>query len=412
MDARDLMRGSVSQTRNHPIGTGPPRREEASPGRPRLGARSGPGLAAALLLCAGLLPGAAHAASLLQPPPPCPVAIPAHPPATAQVWRVSDFGAIPDDDLADDEALRRAQATLRPGDWLVFEPGLYLQAHSVTIDRPGLTLWGPGATLQALDPADHALRLQADGVRLAGLTLRARTDRRRDAPAQSRLVLQGAGQVVQQVRIEGAGAAGILVLGARGFLLADNRIRATLADGIHVSGGSRQGRIENNQVNDAGDDLIAVVSYDSDPAPVQDILVRDNQVAGGRWGRGLAVVGGERITLANNRISDVLRAAGILVAQEGPWRTRGVDQVRIERNRLMRIGRPQDAAQAAGAPTGHAAIEVHRHETPPGAAGIGRLHLEDNRVEDSGVPALRLRDGRLDAGASGARLDCPALSTR
>ena len=87
-------------------------------------------------------------------------------------------------------------------------------------------------------------------------------------------------------------------------------------------------------------------------------------------------------------------------------------EVRVEGNRLERIGRPQDAARAAGAPTGHAAIEVHRHETPPGAAGIGRLHIGHNPVEDSGVPALRLRDGRLDAGASGARLDCPALSTR
>ncbi|MEN9366589.1 MAG: hypothetical protein RL489_947 [Pseudomonadota bacterium] len=402
MDARDLMRGSVSQTRNHQTGSGPPRREEASPGL----------AAALLLLCCSLLPCDAQAASLPLPPSLCPAAVPAQPPATVQVWRISDFGAVPDDDLPDDEALRRAQATLRPGDWLVFPPGRYLQAGSVAIDRPGLTLWGPGATLQALDPADHALLLQADGVRLAGLTLTARTDRRRDAPAQSRLVLQGAGQVVQQVRIEGAGAAGILVLGARGFLLSGNRISATLADGIHVSGGSRQGRIENNQVNDAGDDLIAVVSYEHDPAPVQDILVRGNRVAGGRWGRGLAVVGGERITLEDNTVSDVLRAAGILVAQEGPWRTRSVDQVRIERNRLMRIGRPQDAARAAGAPTGHAAIEVHRHETPPGAAGIGRLHIGHNPVEDSGVPALRLRDGRLDAGASGARLDCPALSTR
>ena len=281
MDARDLMRGSVSQTRNHPIGTGPPRRGEASPG-----------LAAALLLCCSLLPCDAQAASLPLPPSLCPAAVPAQPPVAVQVWRISDFGAVPDDDLPDDEALRRAQATLRPGDWLVFPPGRYLQAGSVAIDRPGLTLWGPGATLQALDPADHALLLQADGVRLAGLTLTARTDRRRDAPAQSRLVLQGAGQVVQQVRIEGAGAAGILVLGARGFLLSGNRISATLADGIHVSGGSRQGRIENNQVNDAGDDLIAVVSYERDPAPVQDILVRGNRVAGGRWGRGLAVVGG------------------------------------------------------------------------------------------------------------------------
>jgi hypothetical protein len=202
----------------------------------------------------------------------------------------------------------------------------------------------------------------------------------------------------------------VLVLGASDFVIIATEVHGTLADGIHVTGASHRGCILGNRVRDAGDDLISVVSYEADAAPVRDVLVAGNDVAGGRWGRGLSVVGGERITLRDNHIADVLRAAGILIAREGSWHTRGVDEVRVEGNRLERIGRPQDAARAAGAPTGHAAVEVHRWRVPPRLPGIGRLHVADNRVDDSGVPALHLGDGRQDPAAQGARVDCAARS--
>lgn len=38
-------------------------------------------------------------------------------------------------------------------------------------------------------------------------------------------------------------------------------VRRSLSDGIHVTQGSRNGRIINNQVLETGDDMIAIVSY-------------------------------------------------------------------------------------------------------------------------------------------------------
>lgn len=112
--------------------------------------------------------------------------------------RVTDFGAVADDDLADDAAIDRALKALKPGGWLVFPPGRYQQARSVLVSVPGVTLWGPGATLQATDPRDHTLGLRADGVRLYGLTLTAAPDQRRSEPAQARISLYREGPTPQR----------------------------------------------------------------------------------------------------------------------------------------------------------------------------------------------------------------------
>lgn len=369
-------------------------------------ARGRAGVRAAVAAVVVLAGGMAHGC----PPGPGPSGPP------AQAWRVTDFGAAPDDDRPDDEAIGRALAALPPGGWLVFPPGRYLQARSLAVAVPGATIWGPGATLHATDPADHALALRADGVRLIGLTLTAVTDHRRSTPAQARVSIHREGPAgapplrgieVRGVRVEGAGSVGILVHGAADFTVTASEVRGTLADGIHVTGGSRHGRVVGNRVRDTGDDLISVVSYDDAP-PVTDVRIADNDVAGTAWGRGLSVVGGRRITLAGNRVADVARAAGILVAREGNWHTRPVEDVRVEGNRLARIQVPPPGG-AVPRPTGHAAIEVHVHEVPEGEPGVGDVTIEGNAVTASGAPALRLRAGRRVPDAGGARLDCAAL---
>jgi parallel beta-helix repeat protein len=345
-------------------------------------------------------------------------ALPSPPPGAL---RVTDFGALPDDDLDDDAAIARALKALQPGGWLVFPPGRYRQAHSLLVTVPGATLWGPGATLQATDPRDHTLGLRADGVRLYGLTLTARPDQRRSEPAQARLSLYRdrsdnrdgttpqRGNVVRGVTIDGAGSVGILVHGAADFTVAGNTVRNTLADGIHVTGGSHHGRVLGNQVRDTGDDLVSIVSYDDAP-PVRDVLVADNVVSGARWGRGLSIVGGEHLTLRGNTVSGVAHGAGILVAQEGNWHTHGVRDVRIEDNRLREIQTPAARVGVTAPSTGHAAIEIHTYAVPAGATGIGDILLQGNTVAHSRYGELRQRAGRLVQTTPGAQLDCSRFS--
>jgi parallel beta-helix repeat protein len=358
-----------------------------------------------VFMAMGVCWGAARACAVLAPLPSVP----------AGALRVTDFGAVPDDDLDDDAAIARALKALQPGDWLVFPPGHYRQAHSVLVTKPGVTLWGPGATLQATDPRDHTLGLRADGVRLYGLTLTAVPDQRRSTPAQARISLYRDGRtpqrgnVVRGVTVDGAGSVGILVYGATDFTVANNTVRRTLADGIHLTGGSHHGRVLGNRVRDTGDDLISIVSYDNEPV-VRDVLVADNDTAGARWGRGLSVVGGEHLTLRDNLVSGVAHGAGVLIAQEGNWHTQGVNDVRIENNRLREIQTPMARSGLTAPSTGHAAIEIHTYAVPAGAAGIGDILLQGNTVEHSQHGDLHHRAGRLVQTTPGAQLDCRRFS--
>ena len=335
--------------------------------------------------------------------------LPALPSVPSNARQVTDFGAVPDDEVADDAAIARALAALAPGEWLVFAPGRYIQASSIYITTPKVTLWGAGARLHASNPADHTLGLRADGVRVYGFELTAVTDERRSAAEQARVSVYRdwtrpglqRGNVVRGVTIrEGdsadlphsAGSVGILVSAATQFTIAENTVRRTLADGIHLNGGSRNGRIVGNTVRETGDDMIGMVSYlgagwqqkllsdsawrarvEAGETQVSDIVVQGNDLADSYWGRGVAVVGSRNITVLSNRISGTAYGAAVLVAQEGGYDTPGPRNVRIENNQISRVQNtippflPPGTAQAdfrarmrAGTlRSGHGAIEVH-----------------------------------------------------
>ena len=141
-------------------------------------------------------------------------------------------------------------------------------------------LWSDGATLHATNPDDQAVLLAADGASLYNFTLTAVTRGRLDAPWQSRIAIfdtdsratRLANNVVQGNRVINGGApgsptansassAGIYVEFAENFLIAGNEVRRSLADGININGGARNGRVLFNTVRESGDDMIGLVSY-------------------------------------------------------------------------------------------------------------------------------------------------------
>lgn len=363
--------------------------------------------------------------------------------------RVTDYGAKPDDAIDDTAAIQRAMDDARPGDWVVFPPGRYLQSATLRLTRPQITLWGEGATVHATAPADQAIVLQADETRMYGFTLTATGDVR-TAPAEaSRIVAFGGtapgnyirGVVIQNNRIvpltEAAGTptsnstsgAGILLIAVRDFSVANNVVRRTLSDGIHITGGSRNGRVVGNQVSQTGDDMIAVVSYiEADwetramqslawlkehqaSTRVQDVWVSDNVVSDPYWGRGLAVVGGERISFVNNQVSRSTVAAGILVARDAGYVTHGVSDVLVQGNTITDVQTTSPAYLPEGptytelrdklrlAPrTGHGGIEIHNVTDPSQmtnaihrmAVGISGVTVVGNTVQRAGRDGIRL----------------------
>jgi hypothetical protein len=220
----------------------------------------------------------------------------------------------------------------------------------------------------------------------------------------------------------GASAGGIIVLHADGFLVAGNTVVRTLSDGIHITGGSRNGRVLGNTVRETGDDMIAVVSYAGEGTPAlgtaaqmssqwatrvanklnRNILIADNHVSGQYWGRGISVVGGEAITIRGNTLDNIPLGAGILIAREAGYESFGVNDVLVADNTITNVQTlppPYDMGgkYASHVPTGHGAVEIHASLFDDEAANaqlkaafsVRNVKLVGNIVRLTSVPGLR-----------------------
>lgn len=372
----------------------------------------------------------------------CAKELPPLPSVPRAALRVTSFGAIPDDEKDDGPAIRRALKALRPGGFLVFPPGRYIHDGVIRVRTQGAVLWGFGATLHAADLREQAIMLEADGASLYGFTLTAvARERLEGGPACARVAVvppseQDEPVVGNRVRhnaivpaggsrygpLHGAGGAGIFVFRARDFIVANNHVERTLADGIHVTGGSAHGVVVGNVVRHAGDDGIAVVSYCPTrkeltasralaekrvaAALVRDVLIAGNAVRDQAWGRGLSVVGGAEVTLERNRVDGVPFAAGILVAREDSYHTCGAQDIVVRNNEVsaIQVEAPQVAAHAHAYPqarTGHAAIEVHAFASKAEREAryhrrllrVGPVLVQDNVIQRAAFDGVRVMDG-------------------
>jgi polygalacturonase len=355
---------------------------------------------------------------------------------------VRAFGAVPDDGRDDTAAVQRALNSLSAGQWLVFPAGTYQHDSRLVVATAGVVLWSEGATLHATNPFDQAIELAADGAAIYNFTLTAVTGERLYAPWHSRIAIHGGldrgtplrDNVIQGNRIVNGGArgtalansassAGIYVDYADNFLVAGNEVRRSLSDGIHITGGARNGRVLFNTVRESGDDLIGVVSYlgdgdwtsetaarltgtlagKRDRQLVRDVLVAHNDVSGNYWGRGITVVGGADITVSNNRISQTAIGAGILLARDASFVTWGVNNVLLQDNTISQVQTLPPAYTPLGwdasvERTGHGAVEIYG------------FVFDDERAFADLVDATAMQNIRItrttvtDAWASGVRV--------
>jgi Pectate lyase superfamily protein len=364
----------------------------------------------------------------------------------ADMVDVRKFGATPDDGDDDSAAIQAALDALRPGQWLVFAAGTYQHDKRLVVRTPGAVLWSDGATLHASNPLDQAVMLAADGASIHGFTMTAVTGARLHAPWQSRIAVFDRvdratplrNNVIRDNRVINGGApgsatansassAGIFIFRAESFVVAGNEVRRSLSDGIHVTAGSRNGRIVGNTVRETGDDMIAMVSYlksgswqaetaaqslaataadQRDQQLVRNVLVADNDVEGQYWGRGISVVGGADITIRNNRIARTTLAAGVLVAREASYLTWGVSNVLVQGNTISQVQTTAPTYVPAGwagtqLRTGHAGIEVHAFafdDERQYPALMSSLAVQDVRIERNTITGTAANGVRIGEG--------------
>jgi len=187
-------------------------------------------------------------------------------------------------------------------------------------------------------------------------------------------VIRADGFHAERVRVRGSAAAGVYLWGATDFVLRDLDVRDSKADGIHVTGPSRDGMIQRPVVRSSGDDGVAVVSYLADGEPVRRVTIESPTVLTTTWGRGISVVGGEDVTVTGLRVESS-SAAAVYIAREGaPWNTFAPVRVNVRGGTLV--------GSNTSTTVDHGAVLVYDGRTDAGA-------LRDVTISDLSVVSTR-----------------------
>ena len=298
---------------------------------------------------------------------------------------VRNFGANGNDQVDDTTAIQQAIDNSPAGTVLLFPHGSYLHGDLLTVGE-GLELLSDGAELVATNDDRQSIRLNGNGSGILGFTLVSAAGKRGLSDDHHRIVVRGKDVLVAGNTIRGASGAGIFISGASDFVIQGNTVQDTLADGIHNTGGARDGLVAENVTRGTGDDGIAVVSYIKDDTLVEGIIIRHNTVDGNTHGRGISVIGGRGVEILENCINNT-SAAGIIIASEKSFNTYAARDIRVIRNEVHNAN--------YSVPVEHAGIFIHgRAGRALADGGQHFLSLRNHGVEVRGNTIVDTRHGR------------------
>lgn len=303
---------------------------------------------------------------------------------------VIDYGATPDDDSDDTEAIARCLADAAAGKRTVFFPvGRYVQSKRLSVPE-GVALRGagmwfteisfvtPGATFD--DHMGYALTAHNT---ISGLRF---VDKASFSRNNAGILLRpfGSDQKVEDCWFKNIGC----VFGwdegeVSRTVFRDNRVIGTYFDGIHWGDGRYTDNLAtNNYFRGLGDDAVAQVNRD-DMGLAENNKASFNTVVASWWGRGITDIGGKNMTVTDNLI-DSCYLAGVMIATEelGEAVSRPVDGLVLERNTIRNCGH---------AGHNHASLHIYLANNP-----MRGVIIRSNLIE------LAATDGiRIDATAFG-----------
>lgn len=227
-------------------------------------------------------------------------------------------------------------------DYVLLNAGTYYHSGVLNINGAELRGAGDGTILHATNPLNAAVRLTGSSPKLKNIKVRtnysgsivANSGDRSQADLSCLVYVKDATNfIVDNVSAQTGRGAGIMVNNSGGTsssskaYIQNCRVRDTLADGIHLTNGSKYVVVQSNNVTNTADDMIAVVSYKfqsdgttpKDPVACRDIGINNNNLSANLWGRGVAVNGGHHISVTNNTVTNAYHSGLILVSEGVPY---------------------------------------------------------------------------------------------
>lgn len=266
---------------------------------------------------------------------------------------------------------------------VVFPPGDYAIDNSrpqVTVTNyRGMFVMQPGARLVFTDNTRCGIRFKGgSGARFYGLNTIYATAPVRRHPAEECVTFdETTGTYVENTRIDGAAAAGLLFWRCTRPTVVDALITNTMADGLHFAN-CQDGRADRITTVDTGDDGVSFLNYEDGPAYTGG-LATNLSVTRSR-SRGVAVVGQSGVTIRDVTVRDTT-GHGLYCASEKSWKTRVPTNVRFESARVFGGG-----AYAIGSGEPHSGVHVDK---------TGRVAVSGVTVERPGAHGLFATGGTM-----------------
>lgn len=294
--------------------------------------------------------------------------------------KLTDHGGVCDGRTDNNAAIARGIAAAKAANQpLVIPAGQCNYSDIIRLDSAKIVGAGPTSVLYATNYAREAIFMYGNAPSVSNVKLTGVTAPSRGAAWEmTHITVFGATDwVIDGVTIEGSAAAGIQTAqAAKRGRISNNVIRNTWADSIHMTDGASYITVEGNQIENSGDDGIAVVSYSYDATRVNNITARNNIVRNNRSGRNMSIVGGGQIRYENNLLQGNPRYACILLAQEAGYNSKGSDDVRLERNTIENCG---------STTTGHGGILIYSDGGQP----INNVVVVNNLINQQGQNGIR-----------------------
>jgi hypothetical protein len=250
---------------------------------------------------------------------------------------VRSYGALGDGKTNDTFAIRRAIDYLSGvgGGQLYFPEGRYLHDDILVItSNISLLGEGEGSILIGTNPSKAAIIFDhASHCSASMLVMESSAIKRSNLQNSADLVLNSSHDcLVSHIVINGSASAGILVNKSNDVEIVSNKIRGTLADGIHVVGGASKVLVSMNYAENTGDDSFSAVAYSNQTPQTSDVTIADN-IARMSHARGISCIGALNCVIKGNQITDA-RGHGIAVAYEQVYNSYHPRHVDVENNKI------------------------------------------------------------------------------
>ncbi|MCF6314099.1 MAG: right-handed parallel beta-helix repeat-containing protein [Verrucomicrobiales bacterium] len=327
---------------------------------------------------------------------------------------ISDYGAIPDGASTNPTdnhfAFVAAVAAAKNDGAAVYVPsGVFAYGNVITLEGVKMIGNGPSSILQSLNPGKSAIRLTGNFPALVGCQIQGSATTRSGQPHTTGVwVFNAQNYTVSANRISDIGSAGVFSHTSQQGAIIGNIVSRTLADGIHITGGSNNIQVIGNSLFNTEDDQIAVVSYRGNNSLCHDIEAIHNYAYGQTHGRGLTVVGGSRVTYARNQTSRA-HQAGIYVNAETSYNTWAWEDIIITENVIRNAGMshidgiPGNSTYQGGifisanseSPSQRITANLNQiYESHYRGIAIGNscseIVIDDNRIDGTAAAALHL----------------------